>query len=232
MGKVVFLVLASTVLVPALTHWVRAAEPESKAPSTERIRQLIRQLDDDDFEVREQATQELTGIGPAAGPALRSALGAAKSLEVRCRLERVLEKIKNSLPYLRDCLHDTDPKVRKESAQRLAELGDKAKPALPALVELLKDKDEDVREAAALAVFGLEPGNKAISDSRVVKAAVGGKYGRLLRRIHVPKDKDGYTAFSDFGHFQATSYAGYDDIPEGYWVYVFPDWYIWGEQKK
>ena len=31
---------------------------------------------------------------------------------------------------------------------------------------------------------------------------------------------------------ETEAYAGYRDLPTGYWVYVYPNWYIWGETKK
>lgn len=64
------------------------------------------------------------------------------------------------------------------------------------------------------------------------KANVEGKYQMLLRQISVPDDKDNYGEFKDYGHYESRSYAGFDDLPKGYWVYVAPYWYIWREQKS
>jgi RNA polymerase sigma factor (sigma-70 family) len=64
------------------------------------------------------------------------------------------------------------------------------------------------------------------------KASVGGKYRRLLKTIKVPEDRTRYTDFSDYGYCDASAWAGYDDLPPGYWVYVYPHWYIWGEAAK
>ncbi len=64
-------------------------------------------------------------------------------------------------------------------------------------------------------------------------ASVNGKYRRLLLKIDVAKDKSAYTDFSDFGYFGAMdSYAEYKKLPAGYWVYVYPHWYIWGEKNN
>jgi hypothetical protein len=52
-----------------------------------------------------------------------------------------------------------------------------------------------------------------------------------LKVINVPQDKGSYGDFNDYGYYSSTSYAGYDNIPAGYWVYVYPDWYIWGNQR-
>jgi hypothetical protein len=63
------------------------------------------------------------------------------------------------------------------------------------------------------------------------KAAVNNKYQMLLRQIKVPNDKDNYGEFNDFGQYSGTDYAGLANLPKGYWVYVAPYWYIWGQLK-
>lgn len=68
-------------------------------------------------------------------------------------------------------------------------------------------------------------------DAALEKAAVGGKYSKLLRKIEVPDDVTNYGKFCDYGHYTGTSWAGYDNLPAGYWVYVAPHWYIWGQCK-
>jgi hypothetical protein len=100
---------------------------------------------------------------------------------------------------------------------------------VPALVEALKDKDEAARDAAVMALIAIDPDNKAIADAAPRKASVNGKYRKLLKRINVPQDKNGYGEFSDYGAYSGTSYAGYNNLPAGYWVYLAPHWYIWGE---
>jgi hypothetical protein len=191
----------------------------------------VLQLGDDRFEVREKATQELMKLGLEAVPGLRLALEHVDP-EVRMRARRVLDAITTSLAYLKDALKDPDPKVRKEAAEILERLADKAREAVPALVAALKDKDEEVREAVMMALLAIDPDNKALADTVGLKASVNGKYGKLLRRIHVPQDKASYTAFRDYGQYPACDYADYQGLPAGYWVYVYPHWYIWGEQKK
>lgn len=56
----------------------------------ERIRRLIGDLDSDRFAVREAATQALEQLGSEAHPAMRQALEAKPSLEVRQRLQALL----------------------------------------------------------------------------------------------------------------------------------------------
>ncbi len=74
--------------------------------------------------------------------------------------------------------------------------------------------------------------DQTIRDLHAIQTAqVNGKYKKLLRRFAVPDDVDGYGDFSDYGYYTGTSYAGFDDLPVGYWVYVRPNWYIWGVAK-
>ncbi len=63
------------------------------------------------------------------------------------------------------------------------------------------------------------------------KATVRGKYKRLLKTIPVPGDAQVYGPFSDYGLWTSTAYAGHDKLPEGHWVYVYPNWYIWGDAR-
>jgi hypothetical protein len=80
--------------------------------------------------------------------------------------------------------------------------------------------------------FGRRPsGDLSRGGTNLTKASVNGKYSNLLRVINVPQDRGSYGDFDDYGYYSSTSYAGYDNIPAGYWVYVYPDWYIWGAQR-
>jgi RNA polymerase sigma factor (sigma-70 family) len=70
---------------------VSLAEPKQIAP-------LLADLDSADFGVREKATAELEKLGESAAPALRQALEAKPSLEVRQRVEAVLRKLRKESP--------------------------------------------------------------------------------------------------------------------------------------
>lgn len=63
----------------------------------------------------------------------------------------------------------------------------------------------------------------------LAKAAVDGKYKRLLEKIRVPQDLQTYGEFEDYGFWAGGSYAGQDNLPQGYWVYVYPNWFLWGD---
>jgi RNA polymerase sigma factor (sigma-70 family) len=205
--------------------------PKPDEETAARIKSLIQQLGDDSFTVREAATKELIKIGRPAVPFLRAAL-KDKDIEISQRSRKVLDALKQSVVYLTEDLQDSDPGIRKEAAEALEQMGARAKDAVPALVKALKDKDEGVRDAVIMALLAIDPDNKALADAAPAKASVGGKYRKLLRRILVEQDKNGYGEFSDYGHYTGTSYAGYDNLPVGYWVYVYPHWYIWGEMKN
>lgn len=61
------------------------------------IQQLIRDLDNDGFTVREKATAELGRLGEFAEPDLRRALRGPISPEARLRVERLLEQVERGL---------------------------------------------------------------------------------------------------------------------------------------
>jgi WD40 repeat protein len=62
-----------------------------------RIPALLRSLDADDFETRDKAATELDALGDAAVPALRKALSASPSAEVRSQLRRHIAKYGDQL---------------------------------------------------------------------------------------------------------------------------------------
>jgi hypothetical protein len=59
------------------------------------LAQLIADLDDNRFAVRQRASAELAKLGELAGPALEQVLKDRPSLEVQNRVERLLEKLSN-----------------------------------------------------------------------------------------------------------------------------------------
>ncbi len=72
------------------------------------------------------------------------------------------------------------------------------------------------------------PTELSANDGRT-KATVDGKYRRLLKKIEVRSDFANYGDFQDYGHWDETDYSGHSDLPAGYWVWVYPNWYIWGD---
>lgn len=225
------LCVLAALLVPAVLL-VRADDKPAAtdAALTEKIEKLVKQLGDRRFRTRQEAQQELMKIGRPAVPALRTAL-RSRDAEVRKLAREVLEKVQSSIDYLIDELKDGKVTAIKDAADTLQRLGPKAKKAVPELVKLLKHKNEDVRDAVASALEAIDPDNKALVGTVASKARVKGNYSKLLKKIHVPQDRQSYGDYYDFGTYQATDYAGHANIPAGYWVYVYPHWYIWGESK-
>lgn len=64
------------------------------------------------------------------------------------------------------------------------------------------------------------------------KATCEGRYRDLLDKIAVPGDHARYGTFHDRGFQPMQSYLGHADLPAGYWVYVYPHWYIWGSAES
>jgi hypothetical protein len=65
----------------------------TKPPDAKRIERLLAGLDDEQFQVREEATKELESLSGFAAPALRKALAGKPSLEVKRRLETLLHRL-------------------------------------------------------------------------------------------------------------------------------------------
>jgi hypothetical protein len=217
----------------------RALRGEHDGPSPRQIQQvradeiqrMILQLGDDKFLNRERATRRLMAIGQGALPWLRDALNS-RDAEVARRAQHLVAEIQNSLPYLTHALKETDAQMRKEAALALERLGPKAKEALPMLLDALKDPEESVRDSVVSAVLAIDPLNQSVAEVVPAKAHVNGKYAKLLRRIKCPDDRQSYSDYRDFGYYQQCDWAGYTNIPAGYWVYVYPYWYIWGTETK
>jgi len=57
----------------------------------------------------------------------------------------------------------------------------------------------------------------------------GRKYSKLLKKIEAPGDEAMYGEYNDWGYWSGTSYRMHTNLPRGYWVYVTPCWYIFGE---
>jgi RNA polymerase sigma factor (sigma-70 family) len=72
-------------------------------PDANNVARLLRELDSDDFKVRQRATEELTKLGDAILPELRRALDGKPELEVRKRVQQLLDQARAWTPErLRD----------------------------------------------------------------------------------------------------------------------------------
>lgn len=221
-----------TLTTVALRGWCQpdggtVAVARSTAP--DEVQRLIAQLGDDKYLKREQATRVLVALGRGALPQVQQATHN-KDAEVSLRAQRIALEIQSSVAYLTETLQDADVTERREAAAGLERLGSGARPALAALIQALKDNDEAVRDSAVGALLAIDPFHEAIAAHVPPKAHADGKYAKLLRRLKIPTDRQSYSEFRDFGLYQACDWAGYTNIPAGYWVYVYPHWYIWREE--
>jgi gas vesicle protein len=224
--------MISSALFLSVAFLISSDDPSKPSPpDAKQIQKLIRDLGSDDFGIREKATRTLSDAGKEALPALREAL-QSNDAEVRQRARRIMDTIQSSTAYLRESLKNQDPALRKEAAEIIERLGPSAKAVTQALVDALKDKDESVRDAVLNALLAIDPSAEVVKKAIPAKANVEGKYQNLLRRIRVPRDKQSYGEFHDYGHFEGSEWAGFTDLPAGYWVYLSPHWYIWGETKN
>jgi WD40 repeat protein len=75
--------------VPFLKERVRPVPP----PDADRLRQLVADLANDRFAVRQKAAQDLDRLGELAGPALEAALAGGPAVDLRDRLTALLKAI-------------------------------------------------------------------------------------------------------------------------------------------
>jgi hypothetical protein len=133
------------------------------------------------------------------------------------------------------------PAARAAALRALTALDGDAAVAVPALEKALAHPDSHVRQAAATALVHIdlraEERWPAVAELLKQKAGAGGRYQTLLRRIRVPDDVTAHSFFNDHGWRygptgELPEYKGHTDLPEGYWVYVYPDWYVWRDRTK
>ena len=67
------------------------------------------------------------------------------------------------------------------------------------------------------------------ADEAQKAASVKGKYQQLLKTLSAPEDLGVYGAFNDYGYWEGQIYGDNQDLPKAHWVYVYPNWYLWGE---
>lgn len=59
-----------------------------------------------------------------------------------------------------------------------------------------------------------------------------GKYAKELRRIAVPRDVARYGRCRDYGRWSGTTYEGHVNLPNGFWVYSYPEWIIYADRAR
>lgn len=127
------------------------------------IPELRELLQDEDAEVRWNASRTLGKIGPASKVALPDLYPHFGDQNDQVR-EHAAETIGDigpeaaaGIPYLEKALTDPYAKVRRDAVRSLGQLGAVAKGSLPKMLPLLDDKEELVREAARKAIRILDP---------------------------------------------------------------------------
>ena len=203
-------------------------------------------LADKDGAVRLRAATELAHwFGPEAKAAVPALIAALKHDDPATRraaagaLANYHLDASSAVPALCEALKDKDSEVAVKASEALCALREKGKDAIPALREAMK-ADGMRGEAAAAALIGIDPNIEAevpaVAGVLQKRASVGGKYRKELERIKAPQDLAARQFFRDraaiVGVSPATpAYRDHKNLPKGYWVYVYPYWYIWGEQS-
>jgi hypothetical protein len=106
---------------------------------SERVGQLLKDLESDKYPIRDKATKELHGLGRTAEPFLREALTRPVTIELRQRLTKVLSTV--TLPSVEMILAISAIELlegigTEEARQLLAEAGDGLPPFLAAEAKL------------------------------------------------------------------------------------------------
>lgn len=106
--------------------FLREHLPPVPRPDAKAVARWIADLDSDDFMARQKATEEMGKLGDAIAPALRQALAGKPSLEVRRRIQQLLDQTRDwTAERLRDhraiqALEHIGTRPAKEVLQRLA----------------------------------------------------------------------------------------------------------------
>jgi hypothetical protein len=173
---------------PALLEFVRGQS--QGGGRIDQMKELVRKLGDDDFEVREKAVKELTALGKAAVPLLRDATKSADP-EVARRARLCLQEIgpgegppvnrsasliaavhllgvrkpAGAAEVLLNALPGAAEEVAREIRAALYAIGQAKGPPDESLVKALDDEDP-VKKAAARAALGKDGGAYARQPGR------------------------------------------------------------------
>lgn len=89
-----------------------------------------------------------------------------------------------------------------------------------------------VRAAAAGDIQSRETLQQTKDVIQASRATRGGRYSQLLAKIRCAEDRLDLGKYYIVGYEVAAedTYCGVKAPARGYWVYVYPDWYIWGKE--
>jgi hypothetical protein len=134
-----------------------------------------------------------------------------------------------AIAQLERALHDKEASIAAARKQKLIE---SLRRCHAALVKKGRIDRAEVVRARLLLVQTLQA-DHLLGDVKPAdllgKAAVDGKYKNLMRVLLVPNDQSSCNQFTDFGFWNGTAYANVTDLKPGYWVYVYPRWFVWSD---
>lgn len=149
---------------------------------------LMKQLRDQDVDIRKHAVWALWRMGPQAKAAVAVLAEVSRddNNDLRAFAVAALGKIGpaagGAVPALIERLQDSDAKMRKSAAYALGSIGPAAKHAVAALIATLKDEEDPVRETAAWALGKIGPDAKAATPA-LIEAAKTDAHGLVAEAL-------------------------------------------------
>lgn len=154
---------------------------QSAQPPTESIAKLIAKLGSTDFRTREQATAELEKLGEPALPILRKAATGDVALEVKRRINEVVERIEQAPRIAEEKLWQNMDQQRRDIKDRLIKILAPRKQALSdrqlaSAIYLVTTGRAPTEAEAAQAEMQLKERNyKLVPALRLARSLVGSK---------------------------------------------------------
>jgi len=200
--------------------------------SDERVKELVAQLKDENWEVRFTAAHALGKIGKKhPGCNMDSAVSALVEMlkdddyKVRGEAAECLEKVGDvsAVPALIDALRDKDSDVRLRAVWALEGIGDVS--AIPEIIKSLKDGNPGVRLTAAWVLEKIVGKNPEYDPCQIVSAlidALGDKLPEVGSRVAESLIHIGPKGHSDLRRLRsAAQKAKKESKPEGAYVVAY-----------
>jgi len=94
-------------------------------------------------------------------------------------------------------------------------------------VSAIQGADNREKTLALVGLFNFDPTHKALDGVIAPAASANGKYAKLTYRLNRPAaTKKEIAEYSDSGTWTPVGEL------EGYWVYSYPYWYVWGDVRN
>lgn len=69
----------------------------------------------------------------------------------------------------------------------------------------------------------------AAQPAQAIPGSVNGRYQGLIQAMYCPEAQPDYGFYNQYGYWEGGEYICGDQYARaGYWVYSFPNWYVWG----